>query len=100
MARIRGDPKRYESSYATALPDRRPLKIYASDPMEGRLQRYRISIDIENEPDLQPGPRGDIVEVIDYDGEHGCYYAPVDLNLHAILMQGGLDPNESDPRFH
>lgn len=100
MAQLRGEPKRYESSYATALPDRRPLKIYASDPMEGRLQRYRISIDIENEPDLQPGPCGDIVEVVDYDGEHRRYYMPVDLNLPAILMQGGLDPNESDPRFH
>jgi hypothetical protein len=100
MAQPRGEPKRYESFYATAVPERRPLKIYASDPMAGRLQRYRISINIENEPDLQPGPRGDLVEVIDYDGEHRRYYAPVDLNLPAILMQGGLDPNESDPRFH
>jgi hypothetical protein len=68
--------------------------------MEGRLQRYRISIDIANEPSLKPGPCGDIVEVIDYDGEHRRYYAPVNLDQPAILMQGGLEPNESDPRFH
>ena len=40
------------------------------------------------------------IEVVDYDSEHDCYYAPVDLNDPSILMQGGLEPNESDPRFH
>ena len=27
-------------------------------------------------------------------------YQPVDLNLPAILLQGGLEPSEADPRFH
>ena len=40
------------------------------------------------------------IEVIDYDGARKTYYTPVDLNDGAILMQGGLDPSESDPRFH
>jgi hypothetical protein len=43
---------------------------------------------------------GTRVEVIDYDGAQKCFYTPVDLNHDAILMQGGLEPSESDPRFH
>jgi hypothetical protein len=92
--------KRFERSYATKTPARRRLRIYASDPMTGRQARYRIAIDIENEPTLDPGPRGDILEVIDYDGVHKRYYSPVDLNDRALLMSDGLEPSESDPRFH
>lgn len=91
--------KRYESSYATKEPTRRPLKIFAADPMLGRVAETRIAIDIENEP-LDVGPKGARIHVIDYDGAHQQYYAPVNLNEPAILMQGGLDPSESDPRFH
>lgn len=91
--------KRALSEYATAPPSRRPLKIFSTDPMLGRTAGNRISIDIANEP-LQPGPVGSRLEVIDYDGGHDRFYPPVDLNDPAILMQGGLDPTESDPRFH
>jgi hypothetical protein len=92
--------KKFETSNATKPPGRRQLRIYASDPMAGRQARYRISIDIENEPTLQPGPCGEIVEVIDYDGVRDRYYAPVDLNDRSLLMGDGLEPSESDPRFH
>jgi hypothetical protein len=68
--------------------------------MSGRRSPYRIAIDIENEPNLQRGPHGSIVEVWDYDGVHDRYYAPVDLNDNALLMEAGLAPSESDPRFH
>jgi hypothetical protein len=88
--------KRLESLYVTTPPDKRPLKIYASDPM---APGNRISVDIRNE-DVSPGPVGEKIEVVDYDSEHDCYYAPLDLNDPSILMQGGLEPNESDPRFH
>ena len=91
--------KRFEFSYATKPPARRQLRIYASDPMAGRQARYRISIDIENET-LGKGPAGQIVEVIDYDAVHNRYYEPVDLNEPALLMSAGLEPSESDPRFH
>ena len=37
-------------------PVRRPLKIYAYDPMLGRLPLHRITLDVLNEP-LDPGPR-------------------------------------------
>lgn len=78
---------------------RRPLKIFASDPLLGRTFGNRAQIEVANE-NLSPGPVGPRVEVIDFDGARDCFYEPVDLNNAAILMQNGLDPSESDPRFH
>ncbi len=66
---------------------RRPLKIFASDPLLGRTFGNRARIDIVNEP-LQAGPVGSRLEVIDYDGAQDCFYSPVNLDLPAILMQG------------
>lgn len=86
--------------YTEPPPPRRPLKIYAFDPMIGRRQGGRITIDIPNERDLQPGPKGKRISVIDYDGANDVFYSPVDLNASSILMQNGLEPTESDPRFH
>jgi len=85
--------------FAYPRPPVRPLKIYASDPMVGRDVRTRISIDTRNEP-LRPGPAGARIVVIDYDATHDCFYTPVDLDDPTILMQGGIDHSESDPRFH
>jgi len=68
--------------------------------MTGRRASQRITIDIENEPDLRKGPEGDIVQVVDYDGKYQCYYEPVDLNRPALLMDGGLEPDEAKPQFH
>jgi hypothetical protein len=84
-----------------SLPsERRRLRIYASDPMGGRRASQRITIDIENEPDLQKGPQGDILQVVDYDGKYECYYEPIDLNRPTLLMENGLEPNETNPQFH
>jgi len=91
--------KRLESKYIHDEPARRPLRVYASDPMITRTSGDRLTIDVPNEP-LAPGPQGSRFEVIDYDGAHDRFYPPVNLNDNAILMQGGLDPTESDPRFH
>lgn len=77
----------------------RPLKIFAFDPMLGRNPQSTISVDVANEP-LAPGPVGSRVRVVDYDGIADRYLAPVDLNDPAILMSGGLEPSETDPRFH
>lgn len=79
---------------------RRPLKVYAFDPMLGRRAGGRITIDIPNETTLEKGPVGERIQVIDYDGVSRVLYTPVDLNDEAILMQNGLEPTESDPRFH
>ncbi len=85
--------------HSSSLPPRRPLKIFALDPMLGRAAGNRITIDVATEY-LEPGPMGSRVAVIDYDGEKKRYYAPVNLNDPAILMQNGLEPTEADPRFH
>src|SRR5262249_16054108 len=65
----------------------------------GRTLGNRTRIEIVNEK-LDPGPVGSRLEVIDYDGARKCYYSPVNLDLPPILMQGGLEPPETDPRFH
>lgn len=81
-------------------PKRRPLKIYAADPMTGRNNiGNRARVDVENE-DLLPGPQGERLMVVDYNATTGKYYPPVNLDEAALLMQGGLEPTESDPRFH
>lgn len=82
------------------ISTRRPLKVYAFDPMLGKRQGGRITLDIPNEADLQKGPVGERIEVIDYDGANDVLYSPVSLNDETILMQHGLEPTESDPRFH
>ena len=80
-------------------PERRPLQIFAFDPMIARTQRRKMTLDIANEP-LEPGPQGSRVQVIDYDGALKKLYEPVNLDDHSVLMNDGLSPSESDPRFH
>jgi hypothetical protein len=92
-------PSANSKQFSLTQPSRRPLKIFATDPLLGRSVGNRITIDIANEP-LHPGPQGTRIEVIDYDATHHRYYPPVNLNESAVLMQNGLDPTDSDPRFH
>jgi hypothetical protein len=80
-------------------PSIRPLKIYAFDPMVARDTRTKIAVETRNEP-LAPGPRGPRIVVVDYDATRGCFYTPVNLDDPAVLMQGGIDHSEGDPRFH
>jgi hypothetical protein len=80
-------------------PERRPLRVFALDPMKGRGRLSTVTIDVENEV-LTPGPRGKRVRVVDYDASRKCFYEPVDLDDRHLLMQGGLEPSEGDPRFH
>jgi hypothetical protein len=42
----------------------------------------------------------DGIAIIDYDASNGVYYSPVNLEDPKILIRGGLDPIEADPRFH
>jgi hypothetical protein len=97
-------------------PDRRPawrrLQIYSFDPMLAqtldRAGPATVAVAIPYEP-LKPGPSGDRVQVVDFDGanqegERGapCFYRPVDLDGEDRLLnlQDGLAPTEADPRFH
>lgn len=81
-------------------PARRVLRAYAFDPMSTRLNGRFLSVNVRLEPELAPGPAGDLVQVIDYDAYRGTWYRPVDLNERYILAQQGLQPSESDPRTH
>lgn len=81
-------------------PTSRLLKVYALDPSAGNYVGNVMSVRIRWERNLKPGPVGRRFAVIDYDGANKCYYPPVDLNDYRILARGGLDPSESDPRFH
>jgi hypothetical protein len=86
-------------THSVPPPLRRLLKIFAFDPMRGRAPLNTLTVEIANEP-LLPGPQGKRIRVVDYDGGNSCFYEPVDLDDPAILMQDGLEPTESDPRFH
>lgn len=85
-------------------PTTRRLRIFSFDP--ALAARYDlagmsgITIEIPWEDDLKPGPIGEYVEVIDIDPGSNAAYAPVDLNAPALLATDGLQPSESDPRFH
>jgi hypothetical protein len=81
-------------------PDRRPLQVFAFDPMVARLSgRETTTIAVPYEP-LSVGPSGELIQVIDYDSVAGCYYEPVDLDDPRVLLTDGLPPSERDPRFH
>ncbi len=86
-------------------PATRPLKAYAFDPSRGRLLGNQMSMAVRHQP-LEKGPvvvewyARDAIAVVDYDASNDCYYEPVDLDDKQVLIRGGLDPTESDPRFH
>ena len=89
-----------EAALAYPEPRRRSLQIYAVDPMIARLSGNEVvTITVPYEP-LQPGPSGDLVQVIDYDASTQRFYTPVDLDSPVLLAQDGLPPSERDPRFH
>jgi hypothetical protein len=89
----------------TEKPVTRPLKAYAFDPSRGRVLGNEMCLNVRYE-DLMPGPvvqdpfRRDAIAIVDYDGANKVWYKPVDLDNSRILIRSGLDPSESDPRFH
>jgi hypothetical protein len=84
-------------------PTRRRLRVYAYDPSLGtRLETLGINeavVDVPWEENLQPGPVGEYLEVIDVDPASQCCYAPVPLNHPHLLVQDGLAPSETNPQF-
>jgi hypothetical protein len=84
-------------TYST--PTRRPLKVYAFDPTRGRDGTNLMTIEVPYEP-LEPGPVGQYLAVIDYDASNKRFYEAVNLEDPRVLIDGGLTPSESDPRFH
>lgn len=89
----------FAATTAVPEPTTRPLKVYAFDPSAGHLMGNIMSISLNYEK-LSPGPIGKKFAVVDFDGSNNTYYEPVDLDDPRILIRGGIDPSESDPRFH
>jgi hypothetical protein len=85
-------------------PLTRKLRVFAFDPLLANnpdlLHLNQTTLEVCWEDNLQPGPVGEYLEVVDIDPATGCSYAPVDLNHPAILSAAGLKPSESDPQFH
>lgn len=87
-----------------APPPFRRIRGYAFDPsLSLRLDTALINetiFRIQWEPELQPGPIGEYLEVVDFDPASDCWYEPVDLNANELLAQDGLSPSEGNPQFH
>jgi hypothetical protein len=85
-------------------PVRRPLKAYAFDPAMGKLLGNEMKMQVRYQ-NLDRGPAvrdrvSDAIAVVDYDGANTTYYQPVNLDDSRVLIRGGIDPAEGDPRFH
>jgi hypothetical protein len=89
-------------------PQNRRLRVFSFDPLLGTdldalgTEQLTLSLpwsDLDGDQ-LQPGPVGEYLEVVDYDPANQCFYPPIDLNHPHLLAQDGLPVSEGDPRFH
>jgi hypothetical protein len=81
----------------------RRLRGYAFDPsLSLQVDTALLNETVFNVPweNVEIGPVGEYIEVVDYDPASSCFYTPVDLDEPAILAQDGVLPSESDPKFH
>ena len=84
-------------------PAYRHLRGYCLDPgFSTRLDSANINEVVYHIPfeNLEPGPTGEYLEVIDFDPASSCWYEPVDLAQEKIASQNGLAPSEGNPQFH
>jgi hypothetical protein len=79
------------------------LRVFAFDPALSTnldtavINKLTLSVPWE---DLQSGPIGEYLEVVDIDPPSGNFYPPVDLDDPYLLVQDGLPPSEGNPQFH
>lgn len=87
----------------TSLPTYRRLRVYAFDPsLATQLETAVVNQATLKIPweEVERGPVGQYLEVVDYDPASQCFYAPVDLNDRHLLAQDGLAPSEGNPGYH
>ena len=85
------------------VPTHRLLKGYALDPgFSTQLETTGINEVVYKIPweNVEAGPCGEYIEVIDHDPASNCYYEPVNLNSTYVLANSGLSPSEGNPKFH
>jgi hypothetical protein len=83
-------------------PERRPLRIFAFDPMLARAGDHRVTVEIPYRL-IKHDERSfgdDRLEVVDYDASTQTYLRAVNLDDPKIAMTQGLEPVEQDPQFH
>jgi hypothetical protein len=80
-------------------PIYRPLRIYALDAAESRMDGGVALVNVPFEA-LEPGPVGSVFEVDNYDGWQDLRYRRIDLDDPRVLIRNGIEPTPSDPQFH
>ncbi|HEV8383739.1 MAG TPA: S8 family serine peptidase, partial [Candidatus Acidoferrales bacterium] len=88
---------------AIPQPIYRRLRGYAFDPsLKLQLDTEPISEITFQVPweTLEPGPRGEYLDVVDMDPASKCFYDPVNLDHPHLLAQDGLAASEGTPQFH
>jgi len=85
-------------------PTSRRLRGYAFDPslsihLDTALVNETV-FKVHWEENLEKGPIGEYLEVVDFDPASNCFYEPIDLSNNYILAQDGVQPTESSPQFH
>jgi hypothetical protein len=80
----------------------RNLRVFAVDP--GMTARFETAVMNETTlripwEELEPGPAGEYVVVVDQDEQGKTLYPPVDLNLDGVLARDGLPPSDGSPQF-
>ncbi len=84
-------------------PSYRKLRGYAFDPSLSLSVETAGINDIVYKvqwEELEPGPIGEYLEVIDFDPTVKKFYKPVDLQDPYVLAQDGVNPGEGNPQFH
>jgi hypothetical protein len=96
-------PAKVDSRNALPDPPFRSLRAFSIDPSlatdyaTAQISEMTLNIPWER---LQPGPRGEYLDVIDVDPGSSCFYEPVNLDDPVLLAQNGLAPSEGTPQFH
>ena len=80
-------------------PLHRPLRIFALDPTQPKLEGSIATVKVPYEP-IEPGFRGSVFEVDTRDGVTGQSYRALDLDDRRVLLASGRDPSPGDPLFH
>jgi hypothetical protein len=87
----------------TPYPRQRVLQVFAFDPSlnwdldTAVINNLSLKVPWEN---VDFGPSGEYLEVVDIDPASNVFYPPVDLDDNFLLAQDGLPPSEGSPQFH
>ena len=84
-------------------PAQRLLRVYAFDPGLAsylRTMDYNLVTVAVPWEQLEPGPVGEYLEIVDIDPASRAAYMPVNLDDARLLAVDGAAPDEGDPWFH